>query len=218
MQKLRLQLNPRTTIEIESTDTKDLIKRAAMWSAVPEACPLCGAEIIFTYRTPQSFEFFGLRCLGQTPHSVNFGEYKDASKGMYYKNDWGTDQGGSAQAEEGEPQRGPAVTDIKDPVAKSLADMVTTKQLGMIRAVARNGNVDADAVCSETFACKVSELNRRAASALIDKLRESAPDTQAQNQPSPHDRQVGEDPPIQAPNPVQPAAAAKPVADDDIPF
>lgn len=62
-----------------------------------------------------------------------------------------------------------------DPVAKSLSDMVTTKQLGMIRAVAREANVDADTECMELAGCRVSELNRRAASALIDHLREVQP-------------------------------------------
>lgn len=59
-----------------------------------------------------------------------------------------------------------------DPVAKTLADMITTKQLGMIRAVAREAGVDADEECSSVMNCQVTELSRRAASALIDHLRE----------------------------------------------
>lgn len=62
-----------------------------------------------------------------------------------------------------------------DPVATTLADMVTTKQLGMIRAVAREVAVDADKECLEMLNCRVSELSRRAASALIDHLRELKP-------------------------------------------
>lgn len=62
-----------------------------------------------------------------------------------------------------------------DPVAKNLADMVTTKQLGMIRAVARESAVDADKECMEMLNCRVSELSKRAASALIDHLRELTP-------------------------------------------
>ena len=68
---------------------------------------------------------------------------------------------------ESAPPRFPA-----DPVAKTLAEMVTTKQLGMIRAVARESAVDADKECLEVLNCKVSELSRRAASAFIDHLRE----------------------------------------------
>jgi len=62
-----------------------------------------------------------------------------------------------------------------DPVAKTLAEMVTTKQLGMIRAVAREAAIDADKECLEMLNCRVSELSRRAASAFIDHLRELKP-------------------------------------------
>ena len=62
-----------------------------------------------------------------------------------------------------------------DPVAKTLAEMVTTKQLGLIRAVAREVAIDADKECLEMLNCRVSELSRRAASAFIDHLRELKP-------------------------------------------
>lgn len=62
-----------------------------------------------------------------------------------------------------------------DPIAKTLADMVTTKQLGLIRAVAREAAVDADKECIELLNCRISELSRRAASALIDHLQEMKP-------------------------------------------
>lgn len=62
-----------------------------------------------------------------------------------------------------------------DPVATTLADMVTTKQLGMIRAVAREAAIDADKECLEMLNCRVSELSRRAASSLIDHLRALKP-------------------------------------------
>jgi hypothetical protein len=61
-----------------------------------------------------------------------------------------------------------------DPVAKTLSDMVTTKQLGMIRAFARENELDADAECESLMKCKVGELSRKAASALIDHLQTMA--------------------------------------------
>ena len=61
-----------------------------------------------------------------------------------------------------------------DPVAKTLSDMVTTKQLGMIRAIARENDMDADRECESLMKCRVSELSRKAASALIDHLQTSA--------------------------------------------
>jgi hypothetical protein len=63
-----------------------------------------------------------------------------------------------------------------DPIAKTLADMITTKQLGMIRALSREIGVDADDECSNVMNCQVTELSRRAASALIDHLKESNPE------------------------------------------
>jgi len=52
--------------------------------------------------------------------------------------------------------------------------MVTTKQLGMIRAIARENEIDADRECKSLMKCKVGELSRKAASALIDHLQTSA--------------------------------------------
>jgi hypothetical protein len=64
-----------------------------------------------------------------------------------------------------------------DPIARTMSEMVSTKQLGMIRAVAREANVDGDLACRNLLRCEVNELSRRAASFFIDHLREL--DTQA---------------------------------------
>lgn len=58
-----------------------------------------------------------------------------------------------------------------DPVASSLGDMITSKQLGMIRAIAREANIDAKAECSQLMHCSVEELSKRAASDLIEHLQ-----------------------------------------------
>ena len=60
---------------------------------------------------------------------------------------------------------------VIDPVAKSLGDMVTAKQLGMIRAIAREANIDAERECSQMMRCSVDELSKRAASDLIEHLQ-----------------------------------------------
>lgn len=60
---------------------------------------------------------------------------------------------------------------IPDPIAKSLGDMVTGKQLGMIRAIAREANLDAEAECSQMMRCGIDELSKRAASDLIEHLQ-----------------------------------------------
>ena len=58
-----------------------------------------------------------------------------------------------------------------DPTAKSLGDMVTAKQLGMIRAISREADVDANTECSKLMNCSVEELSKRSASDLIEHLQ-----------------------------------------------
>ncbi len=66
-----------------------------------------------------------------------------------------------------------------DPVAKSLGDMVTAKQLGMIRAIAREKAIEADHECSSFLGCRVDELSKRAASEFIEHLQRFGRDTGA---------------------------------------
>jgi len=58
-----------------------------------------------------------------------------------------------------------------DPVAKNLGDMITAKQLGMIRAIAREANLDAAGECTQMMHCGIDELSKRAASDLIEHLQ-----------------------------------------------
>ena len=68
---------------------------------------------------------------------------------------------------------------IGDPVARTVGDMITGRQQAMIRALARELAVDADAECSESVGCAVAELSKRAASDFIvhlqDMRKEAAP-------------------------------------------
>ena len=59
-----------------------------------------------------------------------------------------------------------------NPIARSLSDLVTAKQLGMIRAIAREMNIDPDAESNAVMNCKTDELSRKAASALIQHLQD----------------------------------------------
>lgn len=61
---------------------------------------------------------------------------------------------------------------IEDPLAKTLGDMVTGKQLGMIRGLARAAQIDADTECAQLMNCTISELSKRAASEFIAHLQE----------------------------------------------
>jgi hypothetical protein len=65
----------------------------------------------------------------------------------------------------------------RDPLAKSTADLVTPKQLGMIRALSREAGVDPDEESESFLNCKTEQLSKRAASSLIDHLKGLKPST-----------------------------------------
>ncbi len=75
-----------------------------------------------------------------------------------------------------EPQ---TVNLLEDATAKTLSDMITGKQIRMIHSVARERGVDAEAECSAMTNCRIGELSKRAASALIDHLMETERDVPA---------------------------------------
>lgn len=83
-----------------------------------------------------------------------------------------------SQGQQTEPQQGqrsfqpaPPPANIADPLAKSTGDLVTPKQLGMIRALAREAGLDPDEECRHVFKCQTDELSKRAASSFIDHLK-----------------------------------------------
>ena len=59
-----------------------------------------------------------------------------------------------------------------NPIAKSLSDLVTAKQLGMIRAISREIGVEADVECQNVMQCKTDELSKKAASGFIQHLQD----------------------------------------------
>ncbi|HRH46362.1 MAG TPA: Rad52/Rad22 family DNA repair protein [Pyrinomonadaceae bacterium] len=59
-----------------------------------------------------------------------------------------------------------------NPVATSLMDLVTAKQLGMIRAISREKGIEADEECQTVLSCKTDELSKKAASAFIQHLQD----------------------------------------------
>jgi hypothetical protein len=60
-----------------------------------------------------------------------------------------------------------------NPVARNLNDLVTAKQLGMIRAIGREVGIDPDEECNEVMSCKTDELSKKAASAFIQHLQDA---------------------------------------------
>ena len=59
-----------------------------------------------------------------------------------------------------------------NPIAQSLSDLVTAKQLGMIRAISREIGIDADEESNAVMQCKTDELSKRAASSFIQHLQD----------------------------------------------
>lgn len=60
--------------------------------------------------------------------------------------------------------------DRNSPVARSLEDLVSPRQLENIRREARAAGVNADEECASMFQCYTSELNRAAADKFITHL------------------------------------------------
>lgn len=59
-----------------------------------------------------------------------------------------------------------------DPVARNMGELVTAKQLGMIRALGREVGLDPDEECGAVMSCATNELSKRAASAFIRHLQD----------------------------------------------
>ena len=70
-----------------------------------------------------------------------------------------------------------------NPIARSLGELVTAKQLGMIRAIARELNIDADEECNLVMQCSTDELSKRAASSLIRHLQDIQQHTDSSAKP-----------------------------------
>lgn len=60
----------------------------------------------------------------------------------------------------------------EQPIARNLGELVTAKQLGMIRALARELRIDADEECNSVVKCRSDELSKPAASGFIKHLQD----------------------------------------------
>jgi hypothetical protein len=94
----------------------------------------------------------------------------DALDGKDHSNQPTSHNGASRPVQQGNFQP-VAPSSISNPVSQTLADMLSDKQLGAIRAFAKAAHTDADEECAKLFNCQVAELSKRAASALIDHLK-----------------------------------------------
>jgi hypothetical protein len=67
----------------------------------------------------------------------------------------------------------------RDPRPKTLGDLVTPKQLWMIRGIGREIGCDVEKECQSLLQCNLEEISKRAASSFIDYLKRM----QQENQP-----------------------------------
>ena len=104
--------------------------------------------------------------------AVKFGVARE----LYKKESGVIEHGGSANNASGVPA---------NPVAKSLSDLVTAKQLGMIRAIAREVGVDPDEEAHTLMGCKSDEMSKKAASALIQHLQDIQTNGKPMGEPKP---------------------------------
>lgn len=82
---------------------------------------------------------------------------------------WGNQQqGGYSGGQQGGYPQQQGFPD--QPVARSLGEAATAKQLGKIRVVAKHCNINPDEECQAVMQCNHEELTRRAASAFIQHL------------------------------------------------
>ncbi|MCI0390529.1 MAG: RAD52 family DNA repair protein [Acidobacteria bacterium] len=57
-----------------------------------------------------------------------------------------------------------------DPMARTAAELISPKQLSLIRNLAKSQRLDPEAVCRELYRAGLGEISRKAASALIEHL------------------------------------------------
>src|SRR5262245_5202833 len=58
----------------------------------------------------------------------------------------------------------------KEPLARTLADLITPRQINLIRAIGRDSGFDIEQECQSLLGCPLEGISKRAASCLIDYL------------------------------------------------
>jgi hypothetical protein len=102
---------------------KAMIEQLAFYSALPEACPVCGGHIGFSYREPKDYKYWGLVCT--EGHAISFGVYKELDRGLFYKHEAWTNLDGTPIAAGAAAQ--PATQPRPQPQAQPAAQTVAPK-------------------------------------------------------------------------------------------
>lgn len=170
------------------TDLKDLLdERVGLWTAIVTSFQqignsLCVVVRITIYATDGAFysDGTGIENLDTSSYGDPFSNayaqaFRRACEGHGMGREmWRKSEHVEANSEPIDISESPSDTQERpsyDPVSKNLADMVTSRQLGMIRAISREADIDVDEECTRLLNCKVDELSKRAASDLIEHLQ-----------------------------------------------
>lgn len=83
MQKITFKIGNRINVEVSGETPLDIFPTAAFWLSLPTQCPKCQADLILDYKTPKTFKYYVVRCVGETSHAVNLGQ-KQLDGSLYY--------------------------------------------------------------------------------------------------------------------------------------
>jgi hypothetical protein len=75
------------TLYLDTENTKDAIAQSMFWQSLPTACPKCNSGVKFNHyiTKEKKYKYYGLKCMSEKPHSINFHEYQDQTLGFFLK-------------------------------------------------------------------------------------------------------------------------------------
>lgn len=97
--------------------------------------------------------------------AVKFGVARE----LYRDEEKGSDSSDRQNGEGSQSQR------VSNPIAKTLDQLVTAKQISLIKQLAEKARLNPEEICQEMYKAELREISRRAASVLIDHLRSFQP-------------------------------------------
>jgi hypothetical protein len=85
--KIKLTTIGKAEIEFDAVSEKQAVESLAFWQGLPQFCGKCASPLVFTFRQPQGFTYYGVECLGEKKHEATFGQHKEGG-GLFFKGEW----------------------------------------------------------------------------------------------------------------------------------
>jgi hypothetical protein len=85
--KIKLTTIGKAEIEFDAVSEKQAVESLAFWQGLPQFCGKCASPLVFTFRQPQGFTYYGVECLGDKKHEATFGQHKEGG-GLFFKGEW----------------------------------------------------------------------------------------------------------------------------------